>query len=138
MQKLDIKVLLIILCIVAIIAAGYFGKLLYEYKTIIGVTKTHVGGTDVFPKFYLNIRNNSLTREIIYLEVLFKVYDWETDKLKGEKKHVLLDHESGGLTIKPGETKTVKTGLFDLRYKKNDVIKYEFVDKKIRKFTEKK
>jgi hypothetical protein len=93
------------------------------------VVETYIGGTSVFPEFYMNIENNS-TKEVTYIGALFKVYDWEMDSLKAETRPTLLDYERDGFTIKPGEIKTLKTSLFDLKYKENDIIKYKLIDVK--------
>ena len=142
------NIILIMVSIVAIVVISYFTisktieykTLLYDsewpvsaYKDRLEVVKTFVGGTEVFPEFYMNVKNNSDDKEVIYIKALFRVYDWETDYLKAEGKPVLLDCEQDKLTIKPGETKTVKVRLFDLRYKKDDIIKYKFIDVKVRK-----
>ncbi len=75
----------------------------------------------------MNIKNNG-DKEVVYIKALFRVYDWESDRLKAEKKIPF-----PRLTIEPGETEILKTSLFDLKYKKDDIIKHEFIDIKTRK-----
>lgn len=140
-----ITVILVIICLAAV---GYFavakrmiesGKLYDAGRRVLTwggnleVVSTYVGGTTVFPEFYMNLKNRG-KEEIIYIKALFRVYDWESDRLKAEKETVLLDYELDVLTIKPGRTKTVKTGLLDLRYKKDDFIKYKFTDIQTREY----
>jgi hypothetical protein len=93
-----------------------------KYKDRLEIIETFIGGgTEVFPEFYMNIKNNG-DKEVVYIKALFRVYDWESDRLKAEKKIPF-----PRLTIEPGETETLKTSLFDLKYKKDDIIKHEFI-----------
>ena len=145
------NILLAIVCICLIAGVGYLaitgttveqyknimqetGKRFVAYRAKLDVTETHIGGASASPQFYISVKNNSNEAEVVYIKAIFKVYDWESGYLKVEDAVVLLDSKRDKLTIKPGETETLKANLFDLGYNQGDAIKYELVDVRKRKY----